>query len=146
VDGDLARDPADKTNLDSHQLLTITEASPHKGGLIVKFDAIPDRTMADQWRQRYILVPMDQLTPPGADELFMHDLIGMTVHGDRAGECGTKTDIGVVVALYELPQGLTLEVRTAAGDVLIPYRPSIVREVDIDNRVITVDTDSGLFD
>lgn len=146
IDGDVARDPADKTNPDSYQLLTVIESQPHKGGLIVKFDAIPDRTVAERWRQRYLLVTMEELTKPDNDEIFMHDLIGMAVHGEKTEQGIVGAKIGVVVALYELPQGLTLEVRTGSGDVLIPYRPPIVRQVDLDDRVITVDADSGLFD
>jgi 16S rRNA processing protein RimM len=92
------------------------------------------------WRQRYLLVPTDEITPPAEDEVFMHDLIGMRVLGDDG------TEFGDVTGLYELPQGLTLEVKRAGGDVLVPYRPSVVREVNLDERVILVDTSSGLFE
>ena len=107
VDGDLARHPAERSNPDSRQELIVEEASPYKGGLIVKFDAIPDRTTAELWRQRYVLVPTDELTPPDEDEVFMHELIGMTVHGTDGAH------VGQVTSLYELPQGLTLNVTTA---------------------------------
>jgi 16S rRNA processing protein RimM len=140
VDGSLARHPADRANPESRQELVVQDATPHKGGLIVKFDAIPDRTVAEQWRQRYLLVPMDELTPPGENEIFMHELLGMAVQGSAGAA------IGEVIALYELPQGLTLEVRTATGDVLVPYRPAIVLEVDRDARTVTVDPASGLLD
>jgi 16S rRNA processing protein RimM len=118
----------------------VQDATPHKGGLIVKFDAISDRTAAEQWGQRYLLVPMDELTPPDDNELFMHDLLGMAVREKNGAP------IGEVTGLYELPQGLTLEVRTAKGDVLVPYRLTIVVEVDLDTRTVIVDAESGLFE
>jgi 16S rRNA processing protein RimM len=121
--------------------LTVEHAKPFREGMIVKFDVIPDRTGAEVWRQRYLLVPRDELTPPGEDEVFVHDLIGLEVRDD-AGEL-----LGKVAAYYELPQGLTLEVeREGKGGVLIPYQPHVVREVDLDARVMTVDTESGLFE
>jgi 16S rRNA processing protein RimM len=140
ISGDIAQHPSDRKNLASRQELHVEEASPYRGGLIVKFDVMPDRTAAEMWRQRYLLVPASEITPPGDDEVFMHDLIGMHVRGDDG------TEIGDVTGLYELPQGLTLEVKREGGDVLVPYRPSVVREVDLDARVVLVQMSSGLFE
>ena len=139
ITGDIAQHPSDRKNPLSREELRVEDASPYKGGLVVKFDAIPDRTAAEMWRQRYLLVPADELTPPGDDEVFMHELIGMHVRGDDG------TEIGEVTGLYELPQGLTLDVKREGGDVLVPYRPSVVREVDLDARVVLVEMSSGLF-
>ncbi len=140
ISGDIAQHPSDRRNPLSRQELHVVEASPYRGGLVVKFDALPDRTAAEMWRQRYLLVPVEELAPPSGDEVFMHDLIGMQVRGDDG------TQIGDVIGLYELPQGLTLEVKREGGDVLVPYRPSVVREVDLDARVVLVEMSSGLFE
>lgn len=142
VDGDPAPDPADRRNPNSRQELTVEYAKPFREGLVVKFDQIPDRSTAELWRQRYLLVPTSELTPPGDDEVFMHDLIGMRVLTE------TGKHLGEVVGLYEMPQGLTLDVKgeEKGSDILIPYRPSVVQEVDLDARVITVDSTCGLFD
>lgn len=140
ITGDIANHPADRRNPLSREELHIEEAMPFRGGLVVKFDAIPDRTAAENWRQRYLLVPASEITQPGDDEVFMHDLIGMRVLGDDG------TELGTVTGLYELPQGLTLEVKREGGEVLVPYRPSVVREVDLDARVVLVEMSSGLFE
>ncbi|HEY7897804.1 MAG TPA: ribosome maturation factor RimM [Gemmatimonadaceae bacterium] len=140
ISGDIANHPADRRNPLSRQELRVEEASPYRGGLIVKFDAMPDRTAAEMWRQRYLLVPVEEITPPREDEVFVHDLLGMQVRGDDG------TELGQVTGCYELPQGLTLEVKRAANDVLVPYRPSVVREVDRDARVVVVRMSSGLFE
>ena len=140
IQGEIANHPDDRRNPLSRQELHVEGASPFRGGLIVKFDAIQDRTAAEMWRQRYLLVPTSEITPPAENEVFMHDLIGMHVRGEDG------TVIGDVTGLYELPQGLTLEVKREGGDVLVPYRPSVVREVDLDARVVTVEMSSGLFE
>jgi 16S rRNA processing protein RimM len=138
--GDIARHPSDRHNPLSRQELRVEQASPYRAGLLVKFDVIPDRTAAETWRQRYLLVPSSEITPPREDEVFMHDLIGMHVRGDDG------TDLGEVAGLYELPQGLTLDVKRGNDTVLVPYRLSVVREVDLDARVIHVHISSGLFE
>jgi 16S rRNA processing protein RimM len=140
IAGDIANHPSDRRNPLSRQELHVLEVWPYRGGLVIKFDAIPDRTAAEMWRQRYLLVPADEITPPGDDEVFMHDLIGMRVRGDDG------TELGEVTGLYELPQGLTLEVKREGGDLLVPYRPSVVREVDLAERVVLVEMSSGLFE
>ena len=140
AEGEIARHPADRKNPESRQTLVVEEVSPFKGGLIVKFDILHDRTEAEPWRQRYLLVPTTELAPPADDEVFVHELIEMTVVS-RDG-----TVLGTVTGFYELPQGLTLEVRTSKGDVLLPYRPAAIDEVDRSARKIVVDADSGLFD
>jgi 16S rRNA processing protein RimM len=138
--GDIARHPSDHHNPLSRQELRVEQASPYRTGLLVKFDVIPDRTAAETWRQSSRLVPSSEITPPREDEVFMHDLIGMHVRGDDG------TDLGEVAALYELPQGLTLDVKRGNDTVLVPYRLSVVCEVDLDARVILVDMSSGLFE
>lgn len=141
VDGDIAPNPASRRDPDSRQELVVQHAVPqHRGGMIVHFDAIPDRTVAETWRGRFLLVPSDELAPPTDDEVFLHDLLGVRVTGTDGRELGT------VAGWYELPQGVTLELAGPAASVLVPYRPDLVREVDLDARTMLVDTDSGLFD
>jgi 16S rRNA processing protein RimM len=140
AEGDLARDPADPKNPESRYALIIETVSPFKDGIVVKFKEIPDRTEAERWRHRYLLVPKDEVAPLADDEVFIHDLIGMAVQSTDG------TNLGNVIGTYDLPQGLTLDVETKRGSVLVPYHPEHVIEVDLDTRVVTVDTTSGLFD
>jgi len=121
--------------------LTIASAQPFKGGFIVHFDEIADRTIADTWRDRYLLLPASELEPLGEDEVYVHDLLGMRV------ELVSGETVGTVEELYELPQGLTLDVRrdNSPGTVLVPY-DRIVTSVDRDARVIRIDPPTGLLD
>ncbi len=118
----------------------VQRARPFKGGLMVKFEGVEDRNAAELLRGRYVFSPFDELEPPGEDEVYLHELIGMKV------ELDTGDPIGEVTAYYELPQGLTLDVKTAAGSVLIPYRAEVVERTDSDSRTVVVKSDLGLFD
>lgn len=120
--------------------MTVEGARPFKGGLMVKFADVDDRNAAELLRGRYLFAPFDELTPPAEDEVYLHDLLGMRVELDN----GTK--VGEVTAYYELPQGLTLDVKTEKGSVLVPYRPEIVDRTDTEARVVIVKSDVGIFE
>jgi 16S rRNA processing protein RimM len=120
--------------------LTIEGSKPFKKGLIVQFEELRDRDSAELWRGRYLLAPFSELPPLAEDEVYHHDLIGMKVEG-RAGE-----KIGEVTTLYELPQGVILDVKTERGSTLIPYRPEIVVRTDVAARTVVIDESLGLTD
>jgi 16S rRNA processing protein RimM len=120
--------------------LAITRARPFQAGLLVIFAGIGDRDVAQAWRGRTLLADPADVPPPDDDEVFYHDLLGMRVH-DAHG-----VDVGPVVELYDLPQGLTLEVETARGLRMVPWIPEIVAGVDADTRVITLHPLDGLLD
>jgi 16S rRNA processing protein RimM len=120
--------------------LTIEASKPFKKGLIVQFEELRDRDSAELWRGRYLLAPFAELPPPAENEVYLHELIGMKVE-DRTGEA-----LGEVTTLYELPQGVMLDVKTGRGSVLIPYRPEIVVRTDVATRTVVIDESLGLIE
>ena len=121
--------------------LTVRASRPFKGGLIVDFEGIDGRDEAEKWRGRFFLVPGTELPPLEPDEVYIHDLYGMRV------ELPDGAELGVVETVYELPQGLGLDVkRTGGGSVVLPWRPEVVRDVDAARRVLVVDPPPGLLD
>lgn len=120
--------------------LHVVQASPFKGGLVVSFREITDRNEAERWRDRYFLVPSSELPPPEDDEVYVHELIGMRV------VLSTGEPLGTVADVYELPQGLTLDVRREKGTVMVPFNDQFVTAVDREGRVITVEVPDGMLD
>jgi 16S rRNA processing protein RimM len=120
--------------------LYVEHAAPFKGGLIVRFREIADRTEAERWRDRYLLVPAAELTPPDDGQVYVHELIDMRV------VLASGEEVGRVIDVYELPQGLTLDVRRANGTVMVPFSERIVSAVDRETRVIVVDPPPGMLD
>ena len=121
--------------------LRIVRASPFKGGLIVSFEGIATRNDAEHWRDRYLLLPEDEIEPPSEEEIFIHDLVGMRVvrvSGEQIGE---------VTQVFELPQGLVMEIRRdGTKPVMLPFDDHTVTEVDSAARIIRVDPVDGLLD
>jgi 16S rRNA processing protein RimM len=125
--------------------LHVVYATPFKGGVILAVREITDRTESERWRDRYLLVPSEEIAPLGEGEIYLHDLLGMRarlVSGEEVGE---------VIAFYELPQGLTLEIRRDPGakgpaTVLVPFSEVAVHDVDAGSRTIVLDPPAGLLE
>jgi 16S rRNA processing protein RimM len=123
--------------------LVVEESRPFKGGWIVAFKGIADRTEAERWRERYMLLPVAELRPVGEDEFYLHDLLGLSVVREGSDEL-----VGEVTDVYELPQGVMLDVRRAApaGSVLVPFRSEVVRRVELSARRLIIDPPDGLIE
>lgn len=120
--------------------LTVAGSKPFKKGLIIQFEELQDRDSAELWRGRYLLAPFAELPPPEENEVYLHDLIGMSVVST------TGEHIGPVTTFYELPQGIMLDVKTKRGSAIIPYRPEIIVMTDIGERTIVINDTIGLLD
>lgn len=120
--------------------LVVAEARPFKDALLVRFETVADRTAAERWRDRYLLVPFDEVDAPGDDEVFVHDLIGLEV------VLQDGAPVGHVTSTLETGAGLLLEIRRTKDVVLLPYDLEFIREVDIDAKRLVIDPPPGLFD
>jgi 16S rRNA processing protein RimM len=124
--------------------LHIGSARPFNEGLLVGFAEVPDRNAAETWRGRYLLLPAHELPAPDENEVYVHDLVGMRV------ELLGGQPVGTVEEIYELPQGLAIDVRRAAPreqeTVMLPYDDRTVASVDKTERVIVVTPPDGLLE
>ena len=138
--GDLSLWSPDERTAPAPRPLDVVGARAHQGGLLVQFAAIHDRTEAERWRGRYLLVPADEIEPPAAGEVFLHELPGMLAILE-SGET-----LGEVTTWYELPQGILLAVQGATGEILLPFAEDVVLDIDTATRRITVRVPDGLVD
>ena len=121
--------------------LTVHTSRPQPdGSLIVQFAGIADRSEAERWRDRYLLAHAQDLEPPGADQVYVHELAGMRV------ERPSGEPLGTVAGVLELPQGLALEITDGARTALLPFHAEFVRHVDRAARRIVAVPPNGLFD
>jgi 16S rRNA processing protein RimM len=125
---------------DDPEVLTVLETRPFKDGLLVRFQEIAERTEAERWNGRVLLVPEDELTPLAEGEVYQHELKGMTV------ELSSGEVVGTVADVFEVPQGLLLDVTRARGTVLVPFSDEIILGVDRQRRVVRIDPPEGLLE
>jgi 16S rRNA processing protein RimM len=133
--GDIWRDP--KSN--EVRELKVVASRPFKGGRLVTLDVVTDRTEAERWNDRHLLVPVEELTQPEEGEVFLHELAGLRV----LNESGAA--VGEVRGWYRVPHGVLLDVHTDRGDVALPFNERFVREVDRAGRTLTVAIPDELF-
>ena len=124
--------------------LHVASSRPFNDGFLVGFAEVSDRNVAETWRGRYLLLPADELPPPGDEEIYVHELPGMRVVLE-SGEA-----VGVVEETYELPQGLPIDVRREPPrervTVLLLYDDRTIASVDRGARVIVVTPPEGLLE
>lgn len=120
--------------------LRVETSRPFQDGFLVCFGGMRDRNDVEDLRGLLLFQHVDAVAPLADDELFHHQLIGLSVH-TVAGK-----EIGEVRELVELPPSVLLEVRTPRGTQLIPFNPAIVTEVDLEAGRLVVDPPEGLLD
>ena len=125
---------------DESTVLTVVETRPFKDGLLVRFREISDRTEAELWNGRLLLVPESELSPLEEGQVYQHELRGMTVELSSGELVGTITDV------FEVPQGLLLDVARPHGTVLVPFSDEIIVDIDRQRRVVRIDPPLGLID
>jgi 16S rRNA processing protein RimM len=122
--------------------LTVESVRPHQGRLLIVFEGVYDRNLAEDLRG--VLLCVDSDTIPASDdpdEFNDHELIGLDVV-DAAGE-----RVGELLRIDHAPAHDLLVVRLTDGRTgLVPFVREIVPEVDVPGRRIVVTPPEGLFD
>jgi 16S rRNA processing protein RimM len=120
--------------------LRVEATRPQKRGLLVRFAGVRDRNEAEELRGTYLLRALEDLEPLDDDEVFYHDLLGLTV------ETVEGESVGSVREVFEQAPHDLLEVRTPRGALLIPFVRTVVVEVDLPGRRLVVDPPDGLLE
>ena len=118
---------------DSHGELTVVSARVHNGILLLGFQGIEDRNSIEALRNELLYTEVD-IQAPGIDEDDYHvlQLVGCTAYLVDGDEFGVVTDV------LNLPGQDVLAIKSADGEVLIPFVRQLVPVVDIKAQRMTV--------
>jgi 16S rRNA processing protein RimM len=128
--------PAPVGQASSPASLEISSVRAQGDGFVAASPAVTDRSAAEALRGTRIFIARANFPPPGVDEFYWADLIGMAVV-NRAGIV-----LGAVVGLIDNgPQSVLRVQAEAAGaeERLIPFVAAYVDSVDLAGRRIVVD-------
>ncbi|MFE9653529.1 ribosome maturation factor RimM [Micromonospora sp. NPDC006431] len=122
--------------------LTVESARWHQGRLLVAFEGVLDRNVAEALRGTLVGVDSaDVAAPEDPEEFHDHQLVGLAVvtrQGERLGE---------VARIDHAPASDLLVLRRPEGrTALIPFVKAIVPEVDLAGGRVVVDPPGGLLD
>lgn len=122
--------------------LTVADARPRSGGLVVAFAGISDREGAEALRGTVLVVDSDSLPPLDADdEWYDHQLVGLAAVDPAGAMLGTVADV------VHSPASDLLVVRSEDGaEHLVPFVRDIVPAVDVPGGRVVVAAPEGLFD
>lgn len=112
-----------------------------KGVLIAQLAGIADRNQAEALRGLRLYLSRAALPPPGEEEYYHADLIGLPV------TLADDTPVGRVRAVHDFGAGDMLEIDRPEGQpVMVPFTRAVVPVVDLDSGRLVVDPPPGLID
>lgn len=122
--------------------LKIDSLRPHLGRLLVVFEGMADRDVADTLRGVLLCVDSDTVAPPDdPDEFHDYQLVGL-----RA-ETPDGEVLGQIIKIDHAPAADLLVVKLTDGRTgLVPFVAAIVPEVDIPGGRVVLTPPDGLFD
>ena len=122
------------TSEDGSAQFEIETVRPAKSHLVARFRGVDDRNAAERLTNLRLFVSRERLPPPGTDEFYHADLIGLTA------VTADGVEIGTVVAVHDFGAGDLLELRPVTGGttIMLPFTDAFVPSVDIAGGRIVV--------
>jgi 16S rRNA processing protein RimM len=108
-------------------------------GLLVAFAAYRDRDRAGELSRGELLAEADRLPDPGPGVAYAFQLVGLDVQDEAGRRLGRLADIWSTGAH-------PIYVVQGERELLVPAHPGVVKQVDLEARVITVALPAGLED
>jgi len=114
--------------------LTVARSEGEEGSLLVTFEGIDDRNLAEPLVGAYCTVPLAEARALPADRYYHFQLVGLRVVDARDAR-----ELGQVAEVLSYPANDVLRVTGRDGEILIPMVRSVVRSIVPAERTITVD-------
>lgn len=130
--------PGSILRLEDGRTLTVEKARTHHRRQLVKFEQVGDRTEAEALRGQVLLVPAAD-APPIEEEgrFWVHQVVGLDVVTEDGRTLGR---------IREVQANPANDLWVTDDGAVIPAVRQVVRDVDLDRRVVTVHELPGLLD
>jgi 16S rRNA processing protein RimM len=110
-----------------------------KGMAILKFTGIDRIEDVEKYKGMDLLVAREDAVSLAEGEHFIGDIIGLDVYGEDGAKLGKASD------MLETAANNVLVVKTEAKkEILIPYVPEFIKDVDTENNRMTVHIIPGM--
>ncbi|OAO80077.1 16S rRNA processing protein RimM [Anoxybacillus flavithermus] len=113
----------------------------HKSFDLLTFEGYDNINLVEPFKGAMIKIPETQLQPLNEGEYYFHEIIGCTVVTEDGEPIGEIKEI-----LTPGANDVWVVKRKKGGDVLIPYIDDVVKQVDVENKTITIHVMEGLLD
>lgn len=112
---------------------------PRGRSLVLKLKGIDTPEAAAELRGAIVQVHEDDLTPPPVDAYYQFQIVGLKVVTTDG------RDLGEVVEIVETPANDVYVARGPAGEVMIPAIADVVKSIDLERQILTVEAIPGLL-
>lgn len=117
----------------------------HQQRLLVLLEGVADRDAAEALRGLAACVPADDVPPPAAGEIFLHELFGLRVRLVSAKP--TDPDLGVIEDVRDAGGTELWIIRDPEGrEILFPAATELVPKIDLDAGIAVIDPPPGLLE
>ena len=118
---------------ESAKVKKVVSIDSHNGRSILQFQNIQDRESAESLTGKKIYIRRDSLPEIKENEFYHFDLIGAKVQSAQGQLLGTLKSI------VPTPSNNIFVVENNGKENLYPDIPGVVKEVDVDHRVLVLD-------
>ena len=112
----------------------------HRGRWLIDWVGIRSRDEVESWRGLFIFLPEQSLDQLPEGYYYEHHLVGLECRSPDGEVLGTITGLDLD------PGQIRAIVRRGTREYLVPWVSEIVRNVDLDAGVVTLDPPRGLLD
>ncbi|MBA2292894.1 MAG: 16S rRNA processing protein RimM [Gemmatimonadales bacterium] len=119
--------------------LLVEQARVYHREVLVRFRGHTRREAVEGYRGQFLAVARAELAPLEEGEVYQQELVGWAVR-DEADE-----PLGIVSAVYDMPQGTVIEVQGPKHEFLLPFRSEYVKVTDRAGRRLVVDVPAELM-
>ncbi|CAM5186984.1 Ribosome maturation factor RimM OS=Ureibacillus acetophenoni OX=614649 GN=rimM PE=3 SV=1 [Ureibacillus acetophenoni] len=122
--------------------VTVESARRHKNFILLTFEGLNNINLVEPFKEGLLKVTKDQLDEDelGENEFYYFEIIGCEVFSEE-GE-----HLGVITEILETGANDVWELKAPTGKKhYIPYIEDVVKEIDIDEKKITIHVMEGLL-
>jgi 16S rRNA processing protein RimM len=110
----------------------------HRGRLLIRLEGCADRDAAEVFRGRLVRIRIGDVPPPPAGSYYHYQIVGLSVVTEE-GEA-----LGHVVEILETGANDVYVVNGPSGEILLPALQSVIRQIDLEAKRMTVHLLEGL--
>lgn len=109
-----------------------------RGRVVLKLEGVDDRDAAEALRGALVQVPVEQAVMLPEGEYFWHQIVGLRV------EDGSGQQLGTVVEVLATGSNDVYVVHGTGRELLLPAIKDVVKSIELDPGVMTVELIAGL--
>lgn len=119
----------------------IERSQLHKSTLLrVQFEDVYDETTANEMLGTELYLPLSFLPKLEGTKFYYHEIIGFKVIDKRFG------DAGIIVGVNDKTAQHLFVIEYQGNEILIPVNDLFIKEVDRENKVLSLDVPEGLIE